>query len=210
MLQTEPYVIQSRLWPQVGQHILAQQDEHSLIVYQAYRPEIADYAVRHGRFGGAYSYSRMSWIKPNFLWMMFRSGWATKEGQERVLALRISRAFFDRILSEAVASNIHQSVYSDHASWKAALAASEVRLQWDPDHAPDGSPVPRRAIQLGLRGEILADFGQRELLQVMDVTSFVRERHGLPLQKLDTPAERVYFPVDRAIANNIGLDQPIA
>ena len=31
---------------------------------------------------------------------------------------------------------------------------SEVRLQWDPDHHPDGSPQRRKAIQLGLRDEV--------------------------------------------------------
>ena len=42
--------------------------------------------VKNGYFGGAFSLDRMSWIKPNFLWMMFRSGWGTKEGQEVTLA----------------------------------------------------------------------------------------------------------------------------
>lgn len=31
---------------------------------------------------------------------------------------------------------------------------SSVRLQWDPDHHPDGSPRRRRAIQLGLRNDV--------------------------------------------------------
>ena len=35
------------------------------------------------------------------------------------------------------------------------MAASEVRLQWDPDHDPHGRPLARRALQLGLRGEAL-------------------------------------------------------
>ena len=75
------YSKQTRKWPQSGRHILAQFDADSIIVYQAYRAAIARHAVEHQRFGGDFSYSRMSWIKPNFLWMMFRSGWATKEGQ---------------------------------------------------------------------------------------------------------------------------------
>ncbi len=31
---------------------------------------------------------------------------------------------------------------------------SDVRLQWDPDHKPDGSKETRRAIQLGLRNSV--------------------------------------------------------
>ncbi len=34
-------------WPQEGMHILAQYDEDSVVVYQAYQPQIADYAVEH-------------------------------------------------------------------------------------------------------------------------------------------------------------------
>ena len=31
----------------------------------------------------------MSWIKTSFLWMMHRSGWGTKENQERILQINI-------------------------------------------------------------------------------------------------------------------------
>jgi hypothetical protein len=37
----------------------------------------------------------MTWIKPSFLWMMYRCGWATKPGQERVLAIQITREGFE-------------------------------------------------------------------------------------------------------------------
>jgi hypothetical protein len=88
-LTVEPYVEQSRRWPRSGRHILAQFDENEIDVYQAYRPDIGRFAAEHGYFGGAFSYERMSWIKPNFLWMMYRSGWGKKEGQEVTLAVHL-------------------------------------------------------------------------------------------------------------------------
>ena len=103
MLPTKPYLDQLAGWPPKGRHILAHYDPDTIIVYQAYRPEIGHFAIEHGIFGGAFSYGRMSWIKPNFLWMMYRSGWGTKPGQEVILALRLSRRFFDNILAGAVA-----------------------------------------------------------------------------------------------------------
>ncbi len=48
---------------------------------------------------------RMTWIKPSFLWMMYRSGWATKPGQERVLAVELLRSGFEQALSEACLSS---------------------------------------------------------------------------------------------------------
>jgi len=70
----------------------------------AYRPTTGHFAAKHKSFGKDFSYSRMSWVKPNFLWMMYRSGWGIKDNQEVTLALRISRAFFDSLLADAVPS----------------------------------------------------------------------------------------------------------
>ena len=46
--QTESYMDQlTKEWPRRGRHILAQYDDHSVVVYQAFCPEIAEYAVKH-------------------------------------------------------------------------------------------------------------------------------------------------------------------
>lgn len=94
-LRVANYLEQSAAWPGRGKHIMAQFDDESIVVYQAYRPSIARFAVENQRFGGEFSFSRMSWIKPNFLWMMYRSGWAEKVGQEHILAVRLKREGFD-------------------------------------------------------------------------------------------------------------------
>jgi hypothetical protein len=75
-MKLAPYSEVEALWPSQGRHILASHDEESVVVYQAYRPAIGLYAAWNQRFGGEFSFGRMSWIKPNFLWMMFRCGWA--------------------------------------------------------------------------------------------------------------------------------------
>lgn len=205
---TEKHVEQQPHWPRTGRHILAQYDDASIVVYQAYRPAIAEYAVKHQRFGGEFSYNRMSWIKPNFLWMMYRAGWATKEGQEHILAVRLRRDFFDGILRAAVPSSFDPARFASNEDWQRAVAQSEVRLQWDPDHGPKGHPLERRAIQLGLRGRMLRRYGEEDLLGIEDITPFVREQHahvdGDPT-RLVLPRERVYAP-DADAAANIGLD----
>lgn len=207
-LVTEPHATQSAIWPPSGRHVLAQFDDTSIWVYQAYRPEIAAYAVRHQRFGAGFSYTRMSWIKPNFLWMMYRAGWATKEGQERILAIRLPRTFFDGLLERAVASGFDPERHASREAWQAAVAASDVRLQWDPDHDPAGRPLSRRAVQLGLRGETLRQYGSEVLTAVRDVTPFVIAQRALLADGGDalvTPRERVYRP-PAASAENVGLD----
>jgi hypothetical protein len=210
VLVTEPYPDQAARWPQEGRHILAQFDDHTILVYQAYRPEIGRYAAENRTFGGPFSYSRMSWIKPNFLWMMYRSGWGVKQGQEVVLALRLRRTFFDRLLAAAVPSSWPRDRYATEGDWSQAVARSSVRLQWDPDHHPSGAKLLRRAIQLGLRGESLEAFGRRELVEVLDVSGFVAEQRErlatAGVTALATPHERVYRPADPAIAVHLRLD----
>lgn len=208
-LSIQPYLEQLPHWPQSGHHILAQFDEESIIVYQAYRPSIARFAVEHQQFGGEFSYSRMSWIKPNFLWMMFRSGWAAKEGQEHILAVRLQRRFFDEALASAVASTFAANGLSTHEDWQSAVAKSDVRLQWDPDHDPLGHCVERRAVQLGLRGEMLRRYGQDALLGIEDITPFVIEQRAHlsnGFANLQTPTERVYQPSTAETRLVAGID----
>lgn len=194
-LLTEPYLEQQPYWPTEGQHILAQYDDTSIVVYQAYRPPIGHFADRHGYFGGDFSLTRMSWIKPNFLWMAYRSGWGRKEGQEVTLAVRIQRTAFDEILRLAVPSTYQKQRYASEAEWKQALTQSSVRLQWDPDHDPSGKPLARRAIQLGLRGEILAHYAREWIVEIEDISDFVAEQRkhvSGDYSRLVVPRERVY------------------
>ena len=209
-LPTEPYRQQSLRWPAAGRHILAHHDDETIVVYQAYRPAIGRYAIEHGCFGGPFSYRRMSWIKPNFLWMMYRCGWGTKQGQEVVLGVRLPRTFFDQILARAVPSTFQVGGITTRQPWQRAIASSSVRLQWDPDHDPAGAKLERRAIQLGLRGEMLEAYGQREVLDIIDMTPFVARQRpracGTEFVDLRMPVERVYVPADPVTREKLGLD----
>jgi hypothetical protein len=209
MLLTEQYTDQVKLWPSTGRHILAQFDADTILVYQAYHPAIGTHAVEHGTFGGGFSYSRMSWVKPNFLWMMFRSGWGTKENQEVTLGLRVRRTFFDTLLAEAVPSSWDRDLHATEDDWAKAVGRSDVRLQWDPDHHPSGAKLDRRAIQLGIRGPVLDAFGRKELLEVIDLTAFVAEQRERlqagSVSALLTPRERVYRPADPQVAARLRL-----
>lgn len=208
-LQLEGYAEQTKRWPRSGKLLLAQYDERSIVVYQAYKPSIGHFAAVHGYFGGEFSVQRMSWIKPNFLWMMYRSGWGTKENQEVTLAVRIRREGFDQILKLAVHSSFVAGVYGTEKNWKAALVESSVRLQWDPDHHPSGAKLERRAIQLGLRGDVLASYARDWIISIEDISEFVsQQRHyvlGSQPDKLTIPCEAVYPVDDQEVAARLGI-----
>lgn len=207
-LHTAPYLEQERRWPQEGRHILAQFSPDTVTVYQAYRPAIGHFAARHGRFGGEYSFSRMSWIKPNFLWMMSRSGWGIKPDQEVTLALHLKREGFEALLAAAVPSSFGASGFESQETWAEAVKGSDVRLQWDPDHGPGGEPLKRRAIQLGLRGNMLRRLNEEWLVGIDDISAFVQAQraHVSDLKLLQTPREAVYAVQDPDVARRIRVD----
>lgn len=207
-LVTKPYLHQVSRWPQTGRHILAQYDDYSIVVYQAYRPTIGNFAATHGYFGGEFSFDRMSWIKPNFLWMMYRCGWGTKTDQEVVLAISIKRSAFDEILARAVHSHFVPEIYSSQSAWQTALKQSEVRLQWDPDHDPAGVKLERRAIQLGLRGQMLAAYSKDWIVNVEDISDFVQQQRqnlNSGYTELMTPQEKIYSVCDPKIQQKLEL-----
>lgn len=209
-LRLAPYTDQQAQWPRGGRAILAQYDEQTIVVYQAYPAAVARRAAAAGRLDvPGFNLERMSWIKTSFLWMMHRCQWATAPGQEAVLAIWLQRRAFDAILAQAVHSSHQGDVYPDQAAWQAALASSEVVLQWDPDYPPSGPKLRRRAIQLGLRGEILRRFAPGWIVHIEDITAFVRQQaeiRSTPDLML-TPAQRVYPVSDPAVARRLGLDK---
>ena len=176
--------------------MLAQFDDETIVVYQAFRPATAAFAVLHQRFGDGFSFNRMSWVKPNFLWMMYRSGWASKEAQERVLAITLVRSGFDQLCRDAVNATHDPVRHPDAADWREAIRRSDVRLQWDPDHDPAGDPVERRAVQLGLRGATLRAYADEWIRGIEDIIPFVHEQKNLldrsGESSLSTPIECVY------------------
>lgn len=209
-MRTEKYTEQKRRLPQSGRQIIGCREEENIIVYQAFNPQIADYAVTNQQFGGpAYSFNRMSWIKPGFLWMMYRAGWAGKEQQERILRITLPLVHFKTILSQATFSSYQEEVYETNDNWKTALDKTEVRLQWDPDHDPFGIKEERKAIQLGMKGDILKKFCTEWVLKIEDITEFVKEAHekvmAKNLEELLVPYEEVIEINDEEIQHNIGL-----
>jgi hypothetical protein len=212
-MNKELYSIQKLKWPTTGNCILANYDEHSIVVYQAYNSNIAEQIVKSQNFHSdecvkaGYNMNRMTWIKTNFLWMMFRCGWASKANQERVLAIRITRKGFEELLSNAVGGHSR----TNGTNGPEAKRTDQVRLQWDPDHLPNGNKVDtgRRAIQLGLRGDVLDKLSKEFIVDIKDITHFVLEQsqNVENESELIIPKEEVYPILDQNIIERINLTQ---
>ncbi len=151
----------------------------TVTVYQAYAPAIGLPAARDGRFPDAWKRDRMTWIKPSFLWMMYRCGWGEKPDQETVLAVEISRDGFEWALRNACLSHYDREVHPDQAAWKRELKAAPARVQWDPERDLRLNPLPYRSLQLGLAGEAARLYADEWTVSITDVTSSAHRIHAL-------------------------------
>ncbi len=191
--------------------VRAAYDEHTITVYQAYPAEIARPALAAGTFVPPFGTGRMTWIKPSFLWMMYRCGWGGKANQEHVLGVRITREGFEWALAHASLSHFDASVHPDHPTWEAVRDRSPVRVQWDPDRSVTLDRLDRRAIQVGLSGEAVRRYVGGWIEEIVDVTPLahtVRDlvrRGALDEARAQLPEERPYA-LPPAIRERLGAD----
>ncbi len=209
---TEKYLEQKNRLPKVGKQIIGSIENDNIIVYQAFNNQIADYAVRNQKFGGPhYSFTRMSWIKPGFLWMMYRAGWGAKENQQRILAITLPMVHFKTILHQATITSFDENLFTTREKWKQELETTDVRLQWDPDHDPMGQKQERKAIQIGIKDETLKKFCNDWIINITDISDFVKEEHkkviNNEINQLNVPVENIIALDDLLIANRIGISE---
>ncbi len=186
--------------PTPHQQIRAVHDAHTIRVYQAYGDAIADAALAHGRFvSPPFKMDRMTWVKPSFLWMMYRAGWGLKDdGQQRILAIDITHEGFAWALAHSCPS--HPPDGASAETWRRIKAHSPVRVQWDPERDLRLEPLPHRAIQIGLSGEAVERYVTQWTRAITDVTALAHRIHDhVQAQRWDDaraalPHETVYEP----------------
>lgn len=171
-------------------------------VYQAYSDAIADAALANQTFvSPPFKMERMTWIKPSFLWMMYRAGWGKKDdGQRRILAIDITHDGFAWALAHSISS--HRPDQLSLAEWTQLKADKPVRIQWDPERDLHLNPLAHRAIQIGLSKEAVSRYVEEWIIKITDVT----ERASTILEKVESgqldeaatllPEETPYCPID--------------
>lgn len=181
--------------------IRADFDEEGVYFYQAFQPSIANYAIENQRFGGDdFKPVRMTWIKPSFAWVLYRSGYASKCNQERILKVKLPHAAVASLLAACHCPGGGLDSASPPASLRSVVQVDDMEsdtqspcaqrsagsrgvVQWDPERDvrtcdPKNKKVPRkmlrqRSIQIGLQGG-LSEFYVQSALSIEDVTEQAR------------------------------------
>lgn len=178
--------------------IRANFNARTIRVYQAYNDQIADSALANGRFvSPPFKRERMTWIKPSFLWMMYRAGWGLKDSnQSRILAIDITREGFDWALEHSCGTRREASMSEEQ--WLTLKATSPVRIQWDPERNLLSEPKNYRSIQVGLGKDATALYVDEWMQKVTDITDMVKTAHEFirnsefKLAQEMLPVEEVY------------------
>ncbi|KAH8706909.1 hypothetical protein GQ44DRAFT_716137 [Phaeosphaeriaceae sp. PMI808] len=151
----------------------------TITVYQAYRSEIAKAAVEHQKLDASphFSNTRMTWIKPSWAWMLYRSGYSYKDpGQERILALTLTHSAFTSLLRTALVSPDDDGDATDRhlkAKKNEAPKRLRVRVQWDPERTVKLGKLSHRSIQIGIPGALNEKLVQG-IVKIEDVTDRAR------------------------------------
>ena len=118
--------------------IRAVYDRDTITIYQAYSVAIAQPALKAQTFVLPFSFQRMTWIKPSFLWLMERSNWGQKSQQEMILAVRIKRSGWEEALSFGVLTAYEPRIHRSLEYWQKQFAEAVVHIQWDPERSLRG------------------------------------------------------------------------
>lgn len=190
--------------------IRAVYDETTIRVYQAYPDNIAEAALAHGTFvAPPFKMERMTWIKPSFLWMMYRAGWGFKDdGQKRILGIDISRSGFEWALEHSCLSHADGAMSKE--AWGAKKDAAPVRIQWDPERDLLLQPRVQRAIQIGLSQDAVKLYVNQWITHITDLTPLAHAMHALVQNQQFAAAQallpkEILYPVDGRLAESIEL-----
>ena len=188
--------------------VRANYDKETVVIYQAYAPNIGEAALKQQRFVSPFSFHRMTWIKPSFLWLMHRSNWGQKKGQEQTLAVHISRSGWDKALSSGILTHFEPTVYANATDWRAQFDNARVHIQWDTERSIRGAGLNHFSIQVGISRHVIREYVDDWIVEIEDLTSTVtkireaiRSGNQKHAQRL-LPPERVY-PVDPEIGKRI-------
>jgi len=194
----------------IERRIYAAFDDEGVYVYQAFKPSIVKAALHTGTFGEGFSLDRMTWIKPSFAWMLYRSGYATKTDQEAILKIKLSHEGFLAILRESIETTYNPRVHDSEKEWQKALQTSNVRHQWDPERNLNLHKHPdRRAIQIGIRGNVVQNYVNEWIIKLEEVTVLAHTVGEACANQDALPAvpEEHLFQVDEALGDRLSITE---
>ncbi|WP_196886451.1 DUF4291 domain-containing protein [Aureivirga sp. CE67] len=192
------------------QEIRANFDRDTITVYQAYNAKIGKPAIKNNRFEPPFSFQRMTWIKPSYLWLMERSNWGTKSNQDYILGIKIKREYWEKALSMGILTHPDKEIYANGWEWEQQFSRAKVHIQWDPERNLKGGKLQERSIQVGISRHLIEEYNEKWISEIVDLTPLTKKINQLRKQgkykeaKRLLPSEKIY-PLEKEIETKIGI-----
>jgi hypothetical protein len=187
--------------------IRANYDRDTIVMYQAYSDAIADPAIRDQKFQAPFSFTRMTWIKPSFFWLMHRSNWGKKPNQTRILAVHIKRSCWEKALSSGVLTSPENHIHGSGSKWDGLFNKAKVHVQWDTERSQKGAALTHFSIQVGLSRHIIQEFVDDWVVKIEEFTAQVHKLNKLRITGDKNfakylPSEKMY-PVPEGVGEHL-------
>ncbi|EAY31762.1 DUF4291 domain-containing protein [Microscilla marina] len=181
-----------------------------IALYAAFSSSIANVALKSQQLLPPFSYDRMTWVKPSYLWMMYRSDWAQKDNMQRILRIWIKRIDWELALKEAILTTPEAHVYNDAKKWRKQLDKARVRVQWDPERDIQNKHLSFKSIQVGIMPSLAETYAKKWIAKIEDVTPLTQHIRSLVVaQQFEQatqllPKEQAY-PVEAELKRILGI-----
>ncbi|KAF2500176.1 ATP-dependent RNA helicase DHX8 [Lophium mytilinum] len=210
--------------PTPHRQIRATYDTTAITVYQAYSSSIASAAVKYQKLSASpdFSFTRMTWIKPSWSWMMYRSGYSYKDArQTNILALKMRHEDFEALLKTAVLAHGPAPTKGQEGDEEDKLEkrkrSERVVVQWDPERSFRIGKLEHRSIQIGIPRALVERWVEEGIVGIEDVTERARALKKVVEEEKDVtneellergliPDERVYEVPER-LRKILGMDE---
>lgn len=188
--------------------IRAHFDRDTIVIYQAYNDAITKPALKAQKFVAPFSFNRMTWIKPSFNWLMYRSNWGLKSGQENILAVHITRAGWEKALSLGVLTSPEKTIFRTGDEWEQKFKKAPVHIQWDTERSNRGAALTHFSIQVGLSSDIIEEYVNDWIVKIEDFTPTVRKLHNFIKSGNSKNFNRIYptekvYPVPEKLKKSL-------
>lgn len=171
--------------------------------------DVLVYVPHIGEYYGDKTVSRPIWITPSFTWMMHHADWLNSPDYEVIECMMIQRFVFDELLFEAFPADFPNNQYESQDEWKEQKAQATVLYQWQDDYSPDGLPLKRKTLLLGVHSRTWMQFvikSQIVSFNDIDESLFKQKEQAIaPFDLLKIPDEQIY-PVDPTIRQQLEMD----
>lgn len=184
-------------------------DKDNIAVYAAFSDSIANVALKNQQLLPPFVYTRMTWIKPSFLWMMYRSDWGHRAGMTRILRIWVARDAWEKALQEAILTTPDYPIYSHKKVWRKKLDNTGIRVQWDPERTIDNKKLAFKSIQVGITEKYSEVYAKKWITKIEEVTPLAHSIQNLIFQKKWTAAEAL-LPQERTYPTPSRIKQVLA